>query len=208
MSGAPAAQAGSAGVECEDGLVGAGAELAALAAQVPGLLVVSGPSGVGKGTLIARLMALHPHRFGFCTSHTTRGPRPGEVDGQHYHFTTQSAMQSEIARGAFLEHASVHGNTYGTSLAAVAAVCSLGKLPLLDIDVQGARKVRSSVVGGRAASVFVAPPSLPELEARLRGRATESEDRIQARLSAAAAEMEEAASYGDTVVNGQLDRAY
>ncbi|KAJ9534895.1 hypothetical protein QJQ45_029547, partial [Haematococcus lacustris] len=208
MSGAPAAQAGSAGVEGEDGLVGAGAELAALAAQVPGLLVVSGPSGVGKGTLIARLMALHPHRFGFCTSHTTRGPRPGEVDGQHYHFTTQSAMQSEIARGAFLEHASVHGNSYGTSLAAVAAVCSLGKLPLLDIDVQGARKVRSSVVGERAASVFVAPPSLPELEARLRGRATESEDRIQARLSAAAAEMEEAASYGDTVVNGQLDRAY
>jgi len=105
-------------------------------------VVICGPSGVGKGTIIAELMRLHPAKFAFCVSHTTRGPRPGEVNGQHYHFVTLDAMRGAVDKGAFLEHAHVHGNMYGTSLAAVGAVSDKGRVAILDIDVQGAEQVR------------------------------------------------------------------
>ncbi len=102
----------------------------------------------------------------------------------------------------------MHGNTYGTSLQAVADVCTTRKIPVLDIDVQGAALVHKSVVGARAVGIFIAPPSLEELEARLRGRATESEDRIAARLANAAREMEQTSKYNEVVVNADIEQAY
>jgi len=106
--------------------------------ELPRPVVICGPSGVGKGTLLTRLIQAHPDRFGFCVSHTTRAPRPGEVDGVHYHFCDTAQMEEAIRRGEFLEHARVHANIYGTSISAVEAVSRAGKTCLLDIDVRAA----------------------------------------------------------------------
>ncbi|KAL4440067.1 hypothetical protein ABPG75_003068 [Micractinium tetrahymenae] len=194
--------------------VPAAAEGAAAAPQpgegrpAPSALVIVGPSGVGKGTLINRLMESDP-RFGFSCSHTTRPPREGEVNGVHYHFTTHEAFESGIQAGKFLEYAHVHKNIYGTSVQAVQDVADSGRCCVLDIDVQGARQVRKS--GLKAVFVFIAPPSLEELEHRLRGRATDSEEQITTRLRNAQEELEsvkEAGLYDYVVVNGELDEAY
>ena len=155
-------------------------------------VVICGPSGVGKGTIIAELMRRFPGRLAFCVSHTTRGPRPGEADGEHYHFVDQGMMRRAVAKGAFLEHAEVHGNLYGTSLAAVAAVSAAGRVAVLDIDVQGAEQVRASVLGASCLFVFISPPSHAELERRLRGRGTETEDKVLKRLANAVKELEKA----------------
>uniref|UniRef100_A0A7S0RKC8 Guanylate kinase 1 n=1 Tax=Pyramimonas obovata TaxID=1411642 RepID=A0A7S0RKC8_9CHLO len=175
----------------------------------PTPIVVCGPSGVGKGTLINRLMADFPDRFGFSVSHTTRAPRPGEEDGVHYHFAQVDQVKKEIAEGKFLEHAEVHGNVYGTSLAAVEAVATQGKACVLDIDVQGARSVRASALP--ATFVFVMPPSVEELEKRLRGRGTEKEESIQKRLKNAAGEMacaDEPGFFDHKLVNNDLETTY
>ena len=246
----------------------------AASTRPPAALVVCGPSGVGKGTLIKRLVAAQPDAFGFSCSHTTRAPREGEQvrvgggggrpigrraarsgdcdrdavdsrprrrrgagdvnrrtlsmcrtndgiggkqaarrpppsnappqsapppppplplrppsqDGVHYHFTSRDAFEAAIEAGDFIEHAHVHGHLYGTSTAAVAAVAAAGKTCILDIDVQGARSVRAARLP--AVFVFVAPPSLGELEARLRGRGTETEAQIGVRLKNAKEELE------------------
>ena len=118
--------------------------------------------------VITRLLKEHPDKFGFSVSHTTRKPRPGEVDGVHYHFTTVEQIQKEIEDGKFIEHANVHGNYYGTSRAAVEKVLHSGKVCVLDIDVQGAEQVKKSSL--HAKYLFVSPPSMDELEKRLRGR--------------------------------------
>ncbi|PNW80088.1 hypothetical protein CHLRE_08g377350v5 [Chlamydomonas reinhardtii] len=180
-------------------------------ANIRGMLVVCGPSGVGKGTLIGRLMAEHGDKFGFSVSHTTRGPRPGEQDGVHYHFTDMASMTSEVESGMFLEHAAVHGNMYGTSLAAVAAVGRGGRVAVLDIDVQGASRIKASRAAAKAVYVFVDPPSMQELEARLRGRGTETEDKVQLRLKNSTAEIErshEPGFFDARIVNDDLDAAY
>ena len=137
-------------------------------------IVLCGPSGVGKSTLIARLRAEFPASFGFSVSHTTRAPRAGERDGVDYNFTTRDVMQAGIADGAFLESADVHGNFYGTSFKAVETVAADGRCCILDIDVQGVASCRKAGfdVG---AYIFVGPPEVAELEARLRKRATEGE---------------------------------
>ncbi|EFJ39023.1 hypothetical protein VOLCADRAFT_48884, partial [Volvox carteri f. nagariensis] len=174
-------------------------------------LVVCGPSGVGKGTLIGRLMAEHGDKFGFSVSHTTRGPRPGEQDGVHYHFTNRESMQREVESGMFLEYADVHGNMYGTSLGAVAAVGQSGRIAVLDIDVQGATKIKSSCAASKARYVFVDPPSLEVLEARLRGRGTETEDKVRLRLANATAEIDrsrEPGFFDARLVNDDLEAAY
>ena len=127
----------------------------------PSALVIVGPSGVGKGTLIGRLTEGDgSNAFGFSVSHTTRAPRPGEKHGEHYFFTTKEQFAKEVGEGKFLEYAEVHGNLYGTSLRAVESVLEAGKVCLLDIDTQGARLVRKS--GLKAIFVFVVGgPSLP-----------------------------------------------
>lgn len=172
-------------------------------------IVISGPSGVGKGTLIAKLMKEFPSMFGFSVSHTTRAPREKEKDGVHYHFTNRSVMEKEIKDGKFLEFADVHGNLYGTSIEAVEVVADEGKRCILDIDVQGARSVRASSL--EAIFIFICPPSFEELEKRLRERGTETEEQIQKRLRNAKAELEQGQSGGifdHILVNNDLESCY
>ncbi|CAN0476716.1 unnamed protein product [Ectocarpus sp. 12 AP-2014] len=175
-------------------------------------LVICGPSGVGKGTLINMLREDFPGRFGFSVSHTTRKPRSGEVDGTHYYFSDKQEMQAEIDDNKFIEHANVHANLYGTSIAAVQTVTAAGKICILDIDVQGVKSVRGA---GRGVLdphyLFISAPSMEVLEARLRGRGTETEDALQRRLANAKAEMEyglEADNFEKVLVNDGLEEAY
>lgn len=172
-------------------------------------IVIAGPSGVGKGTLISMLMKEFPLMFGFSVSHTTRAPRNMEKNGVHYHFTERSIMEKAIKDRKFLEFAEVHGNLYGTSIEAVEAVADSGKKCILDIDVQGSRKVRASSL--EAIFIFVCPPSMTELEARLRARATETEEQILKRLRNAEAEIEQGKSSGifdHILYNDNLDECY
>lgn len=172
-------------------------------------VVISGPSGVGKGTLINMLMKEFPSMFGFSVSHTTRAPRDMEKDGVHYHFTERSVMEEDIKYGKFLEFASVHGNLYGTSVEAVEVVADEGKRCILDIDVQGARSVRTSSLD--AIFIFVCPPSMDELEKRLRARKTETEEQILKRLRNAQAEIEQGKSSGifdHILYNDNLEECY
>ncbi|KAJ9548891.1 hypothetical protein OSB04_021434 [Centaurea solstitialis] len=172
-------------------------------------VVISGPSGVGKGTLINLLMKEFPTKFGFSVSHTTRAPREKEQNRVHYHFTKRSVMEEEIKAGKFLEFAAVHGNLYGTSIEAVDVVADAGKRCILDIDVQGARSVRASSL--EAIFIFVCPPSFEELEKRLRARGTETEEQIQKRLRNAKAELEQGNSPGlfdHILVNDDLEACY
>jgi guanylate kinase len=152
-------------------------------------LVVCGPSGVGKGTVIDCLRKRYPSEvFGFSVSHTTRQPRLGEIHGQHYYFTTIEDIQPDIDQGMFVEHALVHGNYYGTSKEAIKVLQDENKITILDIDMQGVISVKESNVPAKY--IFIAPPSMVELENRLRGRGTETEDAIQKRLGNAAKEIE------------------
>ncbi|KAK1397511.1 Guanylate kinase [Heracleum sosnowskyi] len=172
-------------------------------------IVISGPSGVGKGTLINKLMKEFPAMFGFSVSHTTRAPREGEKNGVHYHFTERGVMEQDIKDGKFLEFASVHGNLYGTSIEAVDVVADAGKRCILDIDVQGARSVRDSCL--EAIFIFVCPPSFEELEKRLRARGTETEEQIQKRLRNAKNELEKGRDSGlfdHMLVNDDFDSCY
>lgn len=179
---------------------------------IGGSTVVCGPSGVGKSTLIRRLLADFPDRFGFSVSHTTREPRPGERDGVDYHFVSRELMQREIQAGNFIEHAEVHGNLYGTSVAAVESVMGGGMVCLLDIDIQGAESIRRSGLHTSTSYCFFLPPDMAVLEQRLRGRRAETEEKVQKRLADARQEMAiyEASpeSWDLTVRNEDLDRAY
>lgn len=171
--------------------------------------MIAGPSGVGKGTLINRLLAKYPSVFGFSVSHTTRDPRVGEVDGVAYHFQPKEQVQQAIDAGLFLEHASVHGNIYGTSRRAVESVQEQRKICLLDIDIQGVQQVKWS--GLHAKFLFVSPPSVVELEKRLRGRGTETEDKIQLRLQNAAGELavsQQPGLFDANIVNEDLDESF
>lgn len=171
------------------------------AQDLPKPVVFCGPSGVGKGTLIEMLMKRFPNdQFGFSVSHTTRKPREGEVDGQHYNFTTVEAMKKEIDEGKFVEYAEVHGNYYGTSIAAVEAVQKENRICVLDIDIQGVMKVKKSSL--KPIYLFIAPPSMDELEKRLRGRGTEAEEAVQKRLGNAKKELD----YGQQ--SGNFDRIF
>ncbi|KAL5719731.1 guanylate kinase [Ranunculus cassubicifolius] len=175
----------------------------------PKPIVISGPSGVGKGTLIAKLMDEFPSMFGFSVSHTTRAPRNKEKNGVHYHFTERNEMEKAIQDGKFLESAAVHGNLYGTSIEAVDVVSDSGKRCILDIDVQGARSVRANSLD--AIFIFVCPPSFEELEQRLRSRGTETEEQVQKRLRNARSELEQGKSSGlfdHILVNDNLENCY
>lgn len=176
------------------------------------VIVIVGPSGVGKSTLIKRLMTEYAGRFGFSVSHTTRGPRPGEIDGKDYHYTMVDKMKAAIEAGKFIEHANVHGNIYGTSFEAVETVVNSGRICVLDIDVQGAEQMKKSSLDASSAYMFIAPPSIGDLETRLRGRGTETEEKIQLRLSNARKEVlfaeQNPSFFGAVVVNAELEKAY
>lgn len=169
------------------------------------VLVVCAPSGAGKTTLIARLRKEFPS-ISYSVSCTTRAPRPGEVDGRDYHFLTEEDFLHRRNANEFAETARVHANLYGTPLAPVEAMRRAGQDVLFDIDVQGAAQLRLTLP--RARFVFVFPPSMAELERRLRTRATDDETAVRRRLANAVAEMEQAHWFDAWVVNDTLDAAY
>jgi len=161
-------------------------------------LVLCGPSGVGKSTIVAKITKEFPNAFGFSVSHTTRQPREGEVDGVSYHYVDTESMQKSIDNDEFIETAVFSGNMYGTSKAAVKSVMDEGKICILDIDMQGVIQIKKTDMN--PLFVFIKPPSMEELERRLRGRKTETEESLQRRLAAAAAEI----AYGETPGNFDL----
>lgn len=171
------------------------------------LLILSSPSGAGKTTLTRMLLKDCPE-LRFSVSHTTRTPRHGEVNGRDYHFVSRSEFLELVQRGAFLEWAEVHGNLYGTSVAEIERSRAIAGCTgmLFDIDYQGARQIKSKVAD--VVTVFVLPPSMTELERRLRGRASETEAVVQARFQVAQLEIEHYALFDYLVVNEELGRAY
>jgi guanylate kinase len=169
------------------------------------LLIVCSPSGAGKTTLCNRLRAEFPD-LRFSVSHTTRRPRPTEVDGREYHFVDPARFERMIAEGAFAEWARVHQNLYGTSLAEIDGARAEAHGVLFDIDHQGARQIKAALP--EAVGVFILPPSFAELERRLRGRATEDEATTVRRLANARLEIEHYGLFEYVITNDDLDRAY
>lgn len=169
------------------------------------ILVVCAPSGTGKSTLVHKLLAEFP-RFEFSVSCTTRAPRTGEKDGVDYHFLSKEDFLDMKDKSQFAEWAEVHGNYYGTPRGPVQDLLNQGKDVLFDIDVQGAKQLRHSFADGLF--VFLLPPSKSELERRLRGRGTDSEEAIVRRLGNAENELIEAHEFDYWIVNDQLDLAY
>jgi len=171
------------------------------------LFVFSGPSGVGKGTLNARLFEEFGEQIAFSVSATTRAPREGEIDGKHYFFISRQEFENRIANNDFLEYAQFAGNCYGTPKSYVMNLLEQGKNVLLEIEVQGAMQVKARMP--ECVSIFILPPSFDELERRLRGRGTETEEKVLARLETARGELEYAPQYTYQIVNGgDLDVAY
>ena len=168
------------------------------------IFVISAASGTGKTTLVSRLVQQHPN-VRVSVSHTTRPPRAGEVNGQHYHFVSEEEFVRLAGEGAFLEHAQVFGNYYGTSYESVQSMCKQGYDVILEIDVQGAQQVRQALP--EALSIFILPPSLAVLEQRLRQRQTDSEEVIARRLSEAVDEIQQALTFDYVVSNRSLQQA-
>jgi len=168
------------------------------------LYIVSAPSGAGKTTLVRRLLENDPG-IRLSISHTTRAPRPGERNGIEYHFVDSPTFLDKAQKGGFIEWAEVHGNYYGTSRSGIEAALLAGQDVLLEIDWQGAQQVRK--LFPEAIGVFVLPPSLSELERRLRDRGSDSEHTIARRLSAARTEMRHVAEFDYVIINDELPRA-
>jgi guanylate kinase len=174
--------------------------------RTPILLVVSAPSGAGKTTLCNYLVQRHDN-LDYTTSHTTRAPRRGEVDGREYHFVDHATFAAMRDAGEFLESAEVHGNLYGTARASVRDALAAGKDVLVDVDIQGAASLRADPQL-RPITVFVLPPSIEVLEKRLRARAQDSDQVIARRMENAVQEIEAADAFDYWVVNGVLEVAH
>ena len=169
------------------------------------LLVISGPSGAGKGTLVSKLLEQDP-TFAFSVSVTTRGKRENEIEDVHYHFISEEEYDKLLCEDAFLEHASVHGHRYGTLKSEVYERMNRGQNVLLDIDPQGARAVMEKEK--ECVSIFILPPSYHDLKVRLHTRNTEGEEEIQRRLHNARGEIAQMNRYRYLVVNDNLELAY
>lgn len=166
-------------------------------------VIISAPSGAGKSTLILRIMKKDP-RFSFSVSTTTRSPREGEKDGINYYFKDRKDFEKMIENDEFLEWAEVHGNLYGTSKKEVDRIHAAEKIPLFDIDVQGAKNIREKIAG---VFVFIVPPSMEELERRLLSRSTDSQETIKLRIKNASVELAYAGIYDYVIVNDSLETA-
>ncbi|ULU11673.1 hypothetical protein L3Y34_015231 [Caenorhabditis briggsae] len=173
-------------------------------------IVLSGPSGGGKSTILTKAMKEYPNSFAFSVSHTTRQPRAGEEHGKHYYFTEKEKMQAMIKNGEFLEHATFSGNTYGTSKKTVEEIEKSGKICVLDIELQGVRNIKNSHLDARY--ILIRAPSIKLLEERLRARGTETEESLKKRLQHAEEDLVEIEKnptlFDKVIVNDDLERAY
>ncbi|UMM12621.1 hypothetical protein L5515_001306 [Caenorhabditis briggsae] len=173
-------------------------------------IVLSGPSGGGKSTILTRAMKEYPNSFAFSVSHTTRQPRAGEEHGKHYYFTEKEKMQAMMKNGEFLEHATFSGNTYGTSKKTVEEIEKSGKICVLDIELQGVRNIKNSHLDARY--ILIRAPSIKLLEERLRARGTETEESLKKRLQHAEEDLVEIEKnptlFDKVIVNDDLERAY
>ena len=165
---------------------------------------MSGPSGAGKGTLIEGILPRFPH-VEVAVSATTRLVRPGEIDGRDYHFLTPAEFEARVRAGDFLEHVTYAGNRYGTLRAEVDRIIAAHRWPLVEIELAGARAVRATEPG--AVAVFIAPPSLAELERRLERRGTDSEGDIAQRLATSRVELEAMSEFDHVIVNEEVGAA-
>lgn len=173
------------------------------------LLLICGPSGSGKSSFLQRLLSEFPDKFGFSVSHTTRKPRTNEINGTHYYFVTNDEFEKKIFNGCFIEHTMYNGNHYGTSNYAVQKILRDGKICLLDVDVDGAKQIANK--NYKQLKIFVMPPSMKELEDRLKSRNTETDQSIYQRLHNAATEMKDAVVPGNfhkIIINDNFDEAY
>lgn len=171
------------------------------------LLILSSPSGAGKSTLARRLMDWDP-TVRFSVSATTRAPRAGETDGREYYFRSREAFEQMVNTGDMLEHAEVFGNLYGSPRAPVEAAMQEGRDTLFDIDWQGGQQIRNSALGRDVVSIFILPPSIAELESRLRGRAQDSDAVIADRMAKSRDEISHWAEYDYVIVNTDIDIAF
>jgi guanylate kinase len=168
------------------------------------LFIVSAPSGAGKSSLTAKLLEADRNIY-MSVSYTTRAPRPGEVDGRDYHFIDKAEFMRMLERGEFLESAEVHGNHYGTAEAWIRAQRAAGRDILLEIDWQGAQQVRR--ITADTIGIFILPPSIAELERRMRARGQDSEDVVRRRLAVAGDEMSHAAEFEYVIINNDFEEA-
>ncbi|HEX5230292.1 MAG TPA: guanylate kinase [Bryobacteraceae bacterium] len=172
--------------------------------SVISVFIISAPSGSGKSTLVNRLLKTVPN-LAFSISYTTRPRRPAEVEGVDYIFISRKDFEARLGRGEFLEHAEVFGNYYGTNREAFESATREGKDLVLDIDIQGARQLRTAIP--QATTIFVLPPSKQVMEQRLRSRSQDSEEVIQRRLQGAAAEVKNYTHYDYVLINRNIDEA-
>ena len=170
------------------------------------LIILSSPSGAGKSTLAKRLMAWDP-TLSFSVSATTRNPRPGETDGVEYYFKTKSEFEAMVDAGEMLEHAEVFGNYYGTPKGPVETAMMAGRDTIFDIDWQGGQQIRRSALANDVVSIFILPPSIADLESRLRGRAQDSDEVIANRMAQSRDEISHWAEYDYVIVNRDVDAA-
>lgn len=168
------------------------------------LIVLTGPSGVGKGTLMRSLLQRHPELY-YSVSVTTRSPRTGEIDGKNYYFISRNKFEQLVAQGEFLEWAEFAGNYYGTPREAVLNQIRAGKTVVLEIELEGARQIRASFPS--VLSIFILPPSFEELEQRIRNRGQDSEEAIARRLQCAKEELKAAEEFDIQIVNDDLETA-
>ncbi len=170
------------------------------------LIILSSPSGAGKSTLARRLMAWDP-TLKFSVSATTRSPRPGEEEGREYYFKSRAAFQDMVAAEEMLEHAEVFGNLYGTPRGPVEAAMTAGRDTLFDIDWQGGQQIRRSALAKGVGSIFILPPSVAGLEARLRSRAQDSDAVIAGRMAKSRDEISHWAEYDYVIINRDVEAA-
>lgn len=171
------------------------------------LLILSSPSGAGKSTLARRLMDWDP-TIRFSVSATTRAPREGEAEGREYYFKPRAEFEAMVAAGQMLEHAEVFGNLYGSPRAPVEAAMAEGRDTLFDIDWQGGQQIRNSALGRDVVSVFILPPSIAELDRRLRSRGQDSDEVIRGRMAKSQAEISHWAEYDYVLVNDDLEETF
>ncbi|TKW66115.1 MAG: guanylate kinase [Paracoccus denitrificans] len=171
------------------------------------LIILSSPSGAGKSTLARRLIEWDP-TLSFSVSATTRNPRPGEVDGRHYHFIERAEFARMVEAGDMLEHAEVFGNLYGSPRQPVEAAMQSGRDTIFDVDWQGGQQIRASALGPHVVSIFILPPSLPELERRLVTRGQDSSEVIAGRMAKSRDEISHWAEYDYVLVNDDLEASF